>query len=129
MRSAVLAAVLLLITPAAHAADGLIDFDALPDAPGRSLYGENLAGLCRGSDEYGNCTATIGAVLDVLDAVEAAHPTARVYCPEVRPVPVEDARRVVNAWMDRNRDHLRAPGAWVVMEALREAYPCREDPA
>ena len=114
---------LVLWISAARAGE-VLDFEGIPQAPGRSLYGVNLAVACR--DDAPICRATIGAVLDVLDAVERAHPSARIYCPAVRPVPVEDVRRVVLGWIGRNPDDLKAPGAWVVMVALREAFPCPE---
>lgn len=119
----------LAVSASVRAGDGVIDFDNLPDSPGRSLYGANLLAACSGEEPAATCRFSIGAVLDTLDLLEAEHPEARIYCPSVRPVPVEDARRALMAWAERNPGIHRGPGAWLILEALREAYPCPEGKA
>lgn len=119
----------------AYSGESLLSFDdlALSNAT-RSVTGEDLRLAClRREVPAGSinlrrtkCRYTIGAALDALDAVETLHPSARIYCPRVRPVPWEDAADVFVTWANAHRDKLRAPSVWPLMEALRGAYPCDE---
>lgn len=131
MRRGLFALVLLAMSLPVLAGEGrsLIDFGNGPGVPGRSLYAENLAMVCRwelrGDDSQG-CKQTVGAVLDTLELVEVEHPTARTFCPLVQPVPWQDAAAVYVAWADRHPDKLKAPGAYAVVVALKERWPCPE---
>lgn len=115
------------------ATEPLMSFDDLSlSRVTRSVTGTELRLACLRRDpppalsdpRETTCRQTVGAVLDSLDMVEAAHPAARMYCPAVRPVPWQEAADVFVAWANRNRDKLNAPSVWVLMDALAEAYPC-----
>lgn len=125
-----------VLSVSSHAAEPLISFDDF-SAPGitRSLSAENLRLACLRRDpppappfnlRETDCRHTVGAVLDAVDAIEAVHPAARMFCPDVRPVPWEDAADVYVAWADRHPDKLRAPSVWPLLSALKERWPCPE---
>ena len=125
-----------VLQPFIDAQDFLNWLERQPQRPGRSASAFHVYFSCNepapGVRLEPTCHDTIGAVLDTLDAIEAWRPLARVYCPPVRPVPVEDARRIVRAWGDRNPDAVigpageATPGAWVVVKALVSPFPCPE---
>ena len=110
----------------------LIHFDDLPQwSGGGSRYGENLRWTCGGRDGHDRdhaCRDTVSAVLDTLNLVERVYPSApRVICPPVEPLDWTDAADIYLEWLERNPSGEKGPGAWGVVLALREFYPCPEE--
>lgn len=92
---------------------------------------------CRSGDAAG-CERRIGMVLDTLDVVRFKAPVAQVVCAPEN-LTTAEARAALLAWADRHYPEARErwercgivegpymSGAFALMAALLEAYPCAE---
>ena len=139
MRALIFALVLALPMPAA--ADGarpLVFFDDIPSA-GQGLGLQRLVRLCNSTGEAAySCELSIGLVMDALDVARRQSPAARVVClPDA--YRASEARAVLLDWLRRHYpDALRdwsatykvntpaVSGAYAIISALRERFPCAE---
>lgn len=116
--------------------EALVTFDDLPMAPGNSVPGVSLLMVCEPgahglvpANLYGRnpeCKARVGAVVDALDAAATLAPVGRVYCPPGGSVHWLEAADAFVAWARQHPEQMDVPSGFLVVEALRQRWPCHE---
>jgi hypothetical protein len=116
---ALLASGLLLVSPLARA------HEQGPFEYFRS--GEALLQECERKDSASSnrCEGYIAGVADAHRAISIPFPGLRRYCTPEH-VTVHEIRRVVAKWLEANPAQLHSPASSLVVQALHDAFPCKE---
>jgi hypothetical protein len=99
------------------------------------ISGETLMRLCTGRDPMTarQCEAYIAGVSDTITSYQAARPENGS---KGQPLPAyicvpgrvtgPQLRQAIGGWAEQNRDRLRLQASVVVIQALRDVFPCRQ---